>query len=401
MQSPINLFAIFSLLGASQSLLLALVLVTSKRGNRTANRLLAAFVATASILISWSTLIFLGFGHAFPHFFRVQQPLDYVGLPLLYLYVRTLTSEKQLTRKDVLHFVPAVLCALYLVPFYLQSAANKLKIRDSVAETQWYYVRTSTVILLALVYLTLSGILVVRYLRKHQDRKTPMERAVFFQLKFLVVSFMALWLIAFFRYLIDLRYPAYMRLTNLILPFGATLIIYSMAYLSLRKSEMFASANHTPSVPEPEAPAAKKYEKSTLTPDRAEVYLQKLIILMERDKPYLDGDLTLSKLAAKLSLPTHHLSQIINERLNQNFFDLINAHRVEEAKRKLVDPARRHYSLLAIAEEVGFNSKSAFNAAFKKQTQMTPSDFRKGPNGSGTQNPQAVSPEALDYQNTP
>jgi AraC-like DNA-binding protein len=217
----------------------------------------------------------------------------------------------------------------------------------------------------------------------------------------LVISFMALWLIAFFRYLFDLRYPAYMRFTNLILPFGATIIIYAMAYLGLKKSETLTADDDYGSAAEPDARSTKKYEKSTLTPDRAEVYLKKLVIVMERDKPYLDGDLTLSKLAAKLALPSHHLSQIINERLNQNFFDLVNAHRVEEAKRKLVDPARRHYSLLAIAEEVGFNSKSAFNAAFKKQANMTPSDFRKGSNGTElTNSPQDVPEEALDCQNT-
>ena len=55
----------------------------------------------------------------------------------------------------------------------------------------------------------------------------------------------------------------------------------------------------------------------------------------------------------------------------------MNTYRVEEAKRQLLDDTKKHYSLLAIAEEVGFNSKSAFNAAFRKQTDMTPSDFRK------------------------
>src|SRR5439155_27331821 len=93
-------------------------------------------------------------------------------------------------------------------------------------------------------------------------------------------------------------------------------------------------------------------------------------------------DLSLPKLAAKLALPTHHLSQIINARLNQNFFDFINSYRVEEAKQMLLDPAKKHYSLLVISEEVGFNSKSAFNTAFKKQTSLTPSEFRKLSNGN-------------------
>jgi len=89
------------------------------------------------------------------------------------------------------------------------------------------------------------------------------------------------------------------------------------------------------------------------------------------------------KLAKTLAVSPHHLSQTINEQLNQNFIDFINAYRIEEAKRLLTDLAKKHYSILAVSEEVGFNSKSAFNTAFKRHASMTPSEFRKviGNNG--------------------
>jgi len=92
---------------------------------------------------------------------------------------------------------------------------------------------------------------------------------------------------------------------------------------------------------------------------------------------YLDPELTLSTLAVRLKMPVPHLSQVINQRLNQNFTDLINGYRVEEAKHRLVDPAWGHYSIMAIAEDVGFRSKSSFNEVFKKHAQMTPSAFRR------------------------
>jgi AraC-like DNA-binding protein len=126
---------------------------------------------------------------------------------------------------------------------------------------------------------------------------------------------------------------------------------------------------------EPEPPAPK-YERSTLTPERAERYLKRLREVMESERPYADGELTLQKLAGRLSIPAQHLSQTVNGRLNQSFTDFVNAYRVAEAKRMLTDPRLRHYSVLAIAEEVGFNSKSSFNAVFKKQTGLTPSEFR-------------------------
>ena len=373
-----------NLLGAAQALLLALVLVSVKRGNRTANRILAAFAATISILITWA---FLNSTHSisqFPHLLRINHPFDFVAGPLLYLYVRALTSSRpEVRRKDLLHFIPFGLAVLYLLPYYFQSREVKLRLYYALADMQWYYVRSSLALLLALVYFVFIGFMIARYLRTVKEEKSPAVRAVISQIKLLSISFVALWLAASIRHLSDVLYPEYIRFTNLVLPSGATIFIYAMAYFGLRTPETLigsaaAATDAHPPTPEPEAlMPATKYEKSTLTSQRSEQYLTKLLAVMARDKPYMDGDLSLPKLATKLSVSAHHLSQIINERLNQNFFDFVNTYRVEEAKRMLLDPAKRHYSLLAIAEEVGFNSKSAFNMAFKKQTNMTPSGFRK------------------------
>jgi YesN/AraC family two-component response regulator len=96
---------------------------------------------------------------------------------------------------------------------------------------------------------------------------------------------------------------------------------------------------------------------------------------MQESKPYLRNELTLQELAKKLKIPRHYLSQIINDRLNQNFYTFINEYRVNEAKSLLLDPRFRHYSILAVALDSGFNSKATFNAVFKKQCGMTPSEF--------------------------
>ena len=131
-----------------------------------------------------------------------------------------------------------------------------------------------------------------------------------------------------------------------------------------------------PELSESDELAGKKYEKSQLTPERSERYLNRLLQFMEEERPFTDGDLTIQKLADKLSIPTPHLSQTINERQGKSFPDFINTYRVEEAKKKLLDPAFKHLSVLGIAEEVGFSSKSSFNSVFKKHTGTTPSEFR-------------------------
>jgi len=367
MQPSLNLPAVLCLLGVAQALLLALVLLTIQRGNRTANRILAAFVVSISISVSASILSNIHYFQIYPHLSRINHPFDFLGGPLLFLYIRALTSRNSaLGKKTLLHFVPAVAVALYLTPYYLQSWDFK---HSSLPLANWYYVRSALVIAQVLVYLVLIILMLVRYSQRVKKQSTPAERSVLFHVRFLVISFLALWVIGILRYGFDLRYSDYMRRTVWVLPLAVTVILYALAYFGLRKSEVLIAVD--------ELPPDKKYERSTLTPERSQRYLRKLQHAMEPEKVYTDGNLTLQKLATKLSIPVQHLSQVVNEQLNQNILDFINTHRVDEAKRRLLDPARKHLSILAIAEEVGFNSKSSFNAVFKKHANITPSEFRK------------------------
>lgn len=122
---------------------------------------------------------------------------------------------------------------------------------------------------------------------------------------------------------------------------------------------------------------SEKYKFSTLSSDKTSEYTRLLEKAIEQDKLYLDPDLTLAKLAEASAIPAKHLSQLINERYELNFNDFVNRYRVEEAKRRLLAPAARDCKLLRIAFEAGFNSKSVFNIAFKKNTGLSPSEFRK------------------------
>jgi ligand-binding sensor domain-containing protein/AraC-like DNA-binding protein len=121
----------------------------------------------------------------------------------------------------------------------------------------------------------------------------------------------------------------------------------------------------------------EKYSASTLESWKSQRYLQKILNLMEEEKPYRDPEITVEKLSKLLAVSEKHLSQILNENLQLNFNNFINKYRVEEAQRKIVDPKEKDFVILKIAYDVGFNSKSAFNAAFKKFTLMSPSEYRK------------------------
>lgn len=121
----------------------------------------------------------------------------------------------------------------------------------------------------------------------------------------------------------------------------------------------------------------KKYQTSALTEDIAAEILKKLLAIMEGENIYLDPDLTLKKLSERLMVHYNHLSQIINEKLKLSFNDFINKYRIEEAKRRFADPREQDKTILEIAYDVGFYSKSVFNTAFKKFSGETPSQYKK------------------------
>lgn len=367
----LTFLAVLNLLGAAQGVLLALALLTS--GNKTTNRLLAALTLTISIVVSGAVLLTSNYVFVYPHLSRIHQPFVFLAAPLLFLYIRELTSrEKKFEKRDFLHFIPFAACLIYLLPYYLKSRPEKINILslEYIQESfgQWYYVRSALFITQALVYLILIVLIISRYSRQAGERTSARDQAILFEVRFFVIASAVLWVGAILRYLTNLNG------TNLLVPLGASLLIYAMGYLKMRRPEPETSSK--------EGPPVRKYEKSTLTPERSDRYLAKLLNLMASEKPYTDGELTIQKLAQRLSIPPHHLSQTINERLGQTFSDFINSYRVEEAKKKLMDPALSHLSVLGIAEEVGFNSKSSFNSVFKKHTNMTPSEFRNSPNGN-------------------
>jgi ligand-binding sensor domain-containing protein/AraC-like DNA-binding protein len=119
----------------------------------------------------------------------------------------------------------------------------------------------------------------------------------------------------------------------------------------------------------------KKQQPLTLDAISSDKNLLRLIRLLEEQNIYRDDSVSLNSLAEQLEISARQLSKLINEKLDRNFYDLINYYRIEEAKRLLVDE-KNHRSIIEIAFYVGFNSKSSFNQAFKKQTDMTPSQFR-------------------------
>ena len=119
------------------------------------------------------------------------------------------------------------------------------------------------------------------------------------------------------------------------------------------------------------------YEKSGLSQNERLEIKNQVIEYMLQEKPYLNPDLNIRHLADQLNVSVHKLSQTINQELQKSFFEFINDYRIDEAVKCLKSKDFKHYSIIAIAYECGFNSKTSFYNIFKKHTSQTPSEFRE------------------------
>jgi AraC-like DNA-binding protein len=120
-----------------------------------------------------------------------------------------------------------------------------------------------------------------------------------------------------------------------------------------------------------------KYEKSGLTPSLSLELKSHLEHLFKNDKIYKENDINLEMIADRLNTSRHNASQVINEHFKVSFHELVNKYRIEEAKRILANDQQRNLNIIDVAYEVGYNNKVTFNKAFKKDTQLTPSQFQR------------------------
>ncbi len=157
-------------------------------------------------------------------------------------------------------------------------------------------------------------------------------------------------------------------------------IVYSTLYYVLSQKEIYPAdktqRDELMSI-EMENEEEETTRKKLISDHEFEALKQRLTVLMETQKPYLDGDLNLLKLSDMVQVNAHQLSYLLNNGFHENFFYFVNKYRVQHARKMLTDDSSQKLSILGIAFESGFNSKTAFNTIFKKMTDMTPSEFKK------------------------
>jgi AraC-like DNA-binding protein len=400
MGSTISPFSILLLLGSAQGFFLALALFNARGGNRIAHRLLALLTFIFALELGSESLNQIHFFAQASFLVGVDRPLKLLYGPLIFLYVSALTAPTQIrwTGKRWLHFLPFVAGYVLLTPMFALDADIKPKVLYAQVDIDrwqlvWALLGDAIITLVSIVqigiYLGLAFRRLFRHARQIRDQFSYTERISLTWVRNLLIVWSGLYLI----YFIDTFLPPALDLDEAVsdlLMLMIVIMIYTMGFLGLRQPVIFArrggeNRNATPQA-ESEAPlqaiqhaavSDEKYKKSALNAEMSETLLAELLAHMDIHKPYLDGGLTLPQLAEQLGLSPNYLSQVINERLEQNFFDFINRYRIEEAKRCLANPVRERDNIITLALDAGFNSKSAFYTAFKKHTAMTPSQYKK------------------------
>ncbi len=380
---------IILLLAAIQGLSLTL-LILHKHGKLYANRFLGAMLFFYSIILLNIVLEELGYFFKYPFLLFIQFGLPFFIGPLHYFYAKYLTHSLVIFKKtDWLHFLPFVLFELYLSYNYFKPNSEILSLLRNIdveGLPLLDIIFNWAIIIQGLTYMLMTLLILKRYSQKIKFVFSTIEkiklnwlRNITFLTIFVIINF----LVENIFYLGGINLSNFFNYTSLL----AAVSVYAMGYLGFFKSEIFAQPEIALAISQSsrfgtkdtlvdDSHRSKKYEKSGLSPNRAKMYLNHLIKLMEQERPYIDSNLTLTQLANKLSISPHNLSEVINTQLNQNFFDFINQYRIEEAKKYLIDPQKQHLKILSIAYDAGFNSKSSFNTIFKKYTNMTPSEFR-------------------------
>ena len=309
--------------------------------------------------------------------------------PFMYLYVTTLITENQTSKKvNLLHFIPFILFLIISIVFK----------NDTIFGVQYFLqgenlaLRVFIGVSLVISIVTYSITVFIK-IRIHEKKlkyffSYTSEKITLNWLKIIVacfsISFIAVFIIGGFKVLhkLPISFENYgiIKITYI----GLTIFTFVFSYFGIKQPIIFGDTiknktfnNNKIKANSTGITSPDKYKRSGLKDKDAERYFKDLLRIMDTEKPYLNEKLSIQDLSDILGISRHYLTQVINEKLHKNFYTFINEYRLEEVKKKMLSNKYTNYTILGIALETGFNSKSSFNTLFKSYTGMTPSEYMK------------------------
>ncbi len=352
---------IVSIIGIVQGIFLALLLIPKIKKSTPA---LFAFLLITILVVDLLTYHLFSLDEIKFVFTRgFSESTLFLYGPALYFYVKAISKANTrplLSKKHLLHLIPAVVIFFLLSPYFLRDYS--LAAFKDLTQIN-YYVATIIEFLSWFshlsIYLT-ACILILQRSPSHKNniRKSKIHLAL---IKKIIWGYSFFVLISGLLYLLEFVFGV--KFSSLeILNFLLVFHIFAICYIGFYNQSILGNN--------------QKYRKSNLSSGKAELQLQTLLTYFEEERPYLDQELTQRKVAKHLNLLANHISQIVNDKLGKSFNDFVNEYRIDLAKKYLKDPNRNIYTVEAIAHQVGFRSKSAFYIAFKRLEGQTPSEYK-------------------------
>jgi AraC-like DNA-binding protein len=375
-----EVFSTIYLLAALQGALLSVFLFTKKQ-NHTANFILA--VATLALSLELATVVYYTnrWYRLYPHLMGFTYPFPALYGPLFFLYAKLISKKKEyLCAIDLLHFAPVLVIYCITTPILFSSAEEKITFLDNMMRgihDPIFSVFDGFISIQGIIYTILTIKVVAEYNRNIKDSYSTIDLINLNWLKYLTLGMIIIWSIVALITIASFV-GVYFAHIDALLNIPLAMLIYSIGYMGLKQPEIFLDPSSIP----PQSESTEKYRRSGLSEESAEEIKCRLLALMTSDKPFLSQNLTLQRLAEQLKTSNHNLSEVINSRMHQSYYDFINKYRVEEFKSRLADPDSERYNLLSIAYDSGFQSKGTFNSIFKKFTGMTPSEYKASRNSS-------------------
>lgn len=370
------LFAI----GLGQGVTLSLLLFLKSGAKKNASWLIGVFILCVSAFISTPLLNSI-FGE--PRGSFIVDPLILLIGPSFYGYIISLSGGLSFKRLSF-HTIPFFLYLPLLIYFYqnLSVDFNSPQSLQSVYSSSFALVLGLFKFLHLFLYIGLGFYALQKHQVKIKKYFSNLKGKDLAWLKYILVGLLSLSILSFLLYLLALQLPdqqALITSINLILLMA---FLFVIAIYSFRQETIFDSSfdwirdvEQSPPV-KLKSELIPKYEKSGLKKNEIERINNKLDDFIDA-KGFLNPELSLTTLSEDVGVAPHKISEVLSKHRKTSFYDLINSHRIEAVKSALKDPAFSHLSVLGIAYDCGYNSKSTFNTAFKKFTGQNPSEYRK------------------------
>ena len=365
----LSLISYLSFLITFQLLFVGIFLITHKKGNRRNNILLGALF----ILIAWNmgdlTLQINGVFFKWEFLQHIDDGFFLLYGPIFYLYAQgVIFRDFKLSGGNLLHLIPYLLLTISLLSIRNFTPSTSEEIIKN--EMPWqFYLISALMYAHIFVYLGLTYKSLWKYRKIIKNKYSQIDQINLEWLSSSLNTFGILTFVSLIQNFIALAENRSVFIVTLVL-----LLIFIFYFVNkvilkaLRQPEIFAGIAQNETT---------KYLGSNLTLDQIEEYKKQLLALLRSEKPFLDPQVSLTDLSEKLSVSTKHLSQVINQSFNKSFFDFINSYRIQEVQQILKESKDDKLTVLEAMYQAGFNSKSSFNTAFKKETGLTPTEFRR------------------------